>query len=96
MIGSSEGLRVTSCNFAPARIAAIVALVAALGLAGCGRRSGLDAPPGADAREPKLIGTLPTQQRMPNIGDDDPAAAKPVAPPAAKKRPIPLLDWLLN
>ena len=29
------------------RIAAIGVLVAALGLAGCGRKGGLDAPPGA-------------------------------------------------
>jgi hypothetical protein len=95
MIRGSEGLRVASCNIAPARIAAIVALVAALGLAGCGRRSLLDAPPGADARERNLPTPLPTPQRVPNIGDDDPAA-KPAAPPATKKRPIPLLDWLLD
>ena len=31
------------------RIAVIGALVAALGLAGCGRKGGLDPPPGVDA-----------------------------------------------
>src|SRR6516164_3738287 len=43
-LSSSSGLRF-------ARIAAIGALAAALGLAGCGRKAGLDPPPGATAAD---------------------------------------------
>ena len=73
------------------RIAAIGALVAALGLAGCGRKGGLDPPPGASLTEP---GDVP--QSQPNAG----AVAlgpdgKPVAPAPAPRRWTPI-DWLLN
>jgi predicted small lipoprotein YifL len=88
-------LRVTSGSTTPARIAAIVALAAALGLAGCGRKSGLDTPPGAEVIPRTPDGTPQAPQRQLNIGDEDPDA-KPVAAPARRKRPIPLLDWLVN
>ncbi|HEX4827089.1 MAG TPA: lipoprotein, partial [Xanthobacteraceae bacterium] len=41
----------SSSDLRLARIAAIGALVAALGLAGCGRKGGLDPPPGATAAD---------------------------------------------
>ena len=41
------------------RIAAIGALVGALGLAGCGRKSGLDPPPGAALTGPAVSTAAP-------------------------------------
>jgi len=79
-LSSSSGLRF-------ARIAAIGALVAALGLAGCGRKAGLDPPPGATAAE-----TSPSRPDLePAIGPD----GKVIAAPQAPKRSTPI-DWLLN
>jgi predicted small lipoprotein YifL len=46
--GAADG-GVPELSFDLARIATIGALVAALGLAGCGRKGGLDPPPGAAA-----------------------------------------------
>jgi predicted small lipoprotein YifL len=91
-MGIREGLRVTTCKGTPARIAAIVALTAALGLAGCGRKSGLDAPPGAVAEVRNLDGT-PVQQAVPEPYEPD---AKPTAAPATGKRRFPILDWLIE
>jgi predicted small lipoprotein YifL len=68
-------------------IAAIGALVAALGLAGCGRKGGLDAPPGATAAE-----TSPSRPDLePAIGPD----GRVIAPSQGPKRSTPI-DWLLN
>jgi hypothetical protein len=61
-----------------------VVLVAALGLAGCGRKSGLDAPPMAAAGD--LANGPPGAAPAP----DD----KPVSPPAEKRKSI--LDWLID
>ena len=70
-----------------ARIAAIGALVAALGLAGCGRKAGLDPPPGATAAE-----TSPSRPDLePAIGPD----GKVIAAPQGPKRST-FIDWLLN
>ncbi len=77
-MSSSSGLRF-------ARIAAIGALVAALGLAGCGRKAGLDPPPGATAAE-----TSPSRPDLePAIGPDGKVI------PQGPKRSTPI-DWLLN
>jgi predicted small lipoprotein YifL len=68
-----------------ARIAIIGALVAALGLAGCGRKAGLDAPPGAvvyDQNAPNGPGTT--------VAPDGTAMA-----PQAPERRTPL-DWLID
>jgi predicted small lipoprotein YifL len=68
-----------------ARLAALGALVAALALAGCGRKAGLDAPPMAAA------GDLQTS------GQPGPAAAtagKPVAAAPEKRKTF--LDWLID
>jgi predicted small lipoprotein YifL len=63
----------------------VVVLVAALGLAGCGRKAGLDAPPMAAAGELQ--------------GSGQPGAApapdgKPAAPLPDKRKTI--LDWLID
>ena len=79
-LSSSSGLRF-------ARIAAIGALVAALGLAGCGRKAGLDPPPGATAAE-----TSPSRPDLePAIGPD----GKVIDTPQGPKRST-FIDWLLN
>jgi predicted small lipoprotein YifL len=69
-----------------ARIAVIGALVAALGLAGCGRKGGLDPPPGA---------TAAADQGAP------PGAAPPASPDALPPSTQPLprrtpIDWLID
>ena len=70
-----------------ARIVVIGALVAALGLAGCGRKAGLDPPPGATAAE-----TSPSRPDLePAIGPD----GKVIETPQGPKRST-FIDWLLN
>jgi predicted small lipoprotein YifL len=76
-----------SPNLLLARIAVAAALVAALGLAGCGRKSGLDLPPMAAAGD------------QPAPGQPGPAATlgpdgRPVPPQTDKRRT--LLDWLID
>lgn len=68
------------------RIAVIGALVVALGLAGCGRKGGLDPPPGA---------TAAADQGAP------PGAAPPTSPDALPPpvQPLPRrtpIDWLID
>ena len=68
------------------RIAVIGALVVALGLAGCGRKGGLDPPPGA---------TAAANQAAP------PGAAPPTSPDALPPpvQPLPRrtpIDWLID
>jgi predicted small lipoprotein YifL len=70
-----------------ARIGAIGALIAALGLAGCGRKGGLDPPPGATAADTSV--SRPDLE--PAIGPD----GKVIAPSQGPKRSTPI-DWLLN
>jgi len=75
------------CELRLVRIAAIGALVAALGLAGCGRKGGLDPPPAATAVDTSV--SRPDLE--PAIGPD----GKVIAAPQAPKRSTPI-DWLLN
>jgi predicted small lipoprotein YifL len=70
-----------------ARIGAIGALIAALALAGCGRKGGLDPPPGATAADTSV--SRPDLE--PAIGPD----GKVIAPSQGPKRSTPI-DWLLN
>ena len=77
----------SSSDLRLARIAAIGALVAALGLAGCGRKGGLDPPPGATPAEVNV--SRPDLE--PAIGPD----GKVIAAPQGPKRSTPI-DWLLN
>ena len=70
-----------------ARIAVIGALVAALALAGCGRKGGLDAPPGAAAAEQGAAPGGPGSAVAPDGTAMDPAQAP--------KRRTPI-DWLID
>ena len=68
-----------------ARLGALGALVAALALAGCGRKAGLDAPPMAaagDLQSSGQPGAAPTP------------AGRPGSPPAEKRKTP--LDWLID
>jgi predicted small lipoprotein YifL len=69
------------------RFAVLGVLVAALGLAGCGRKGGLDAPPMAAAGDLQASG-------QPAPGSTPGAAGKPVSPPAEKRKTF--LDWLID
>jgi len=94
-VGIEEGaLVIQSSNRALARVAVVGALIAALGLAGCGRKSGLDLPPSAAVSDPSVAGdpkpaSDPKQASV--IGPD----GKPVAPKTGPNRPT-VLDWLLE
>jgi predicted small lipoprotein YifL len=70
-----------------ARGALAAALLAALALAGCGRKSGLDAPPMAAAGDLQAGGP---PGPAPTLGPD----GKPAAPAAEKRKT--LLDWLID
>ncbi len=84
------------------RLALVAALAASLGLAACGRKGPLDAPPGALQGQPQgnvpgvMSNSLPAQSvgsqppDNPTIGPDN----RPIAPKGPKKQ-IPL-DVLLN
>jgi hypothetical protein len=71
-----------------ARFALCGALVAALGLAGCGRKSGLDAPPMAAA------GDLQTSPPGTAAAPGAAPAGKPMAPAPDKRKTI--FDWLID
>ena len=68
------------------RIAVIGALVAALGLAGCGRKGGLDPPPGATAAADQ---GAPPGAAPPASSD----ALPPSTQPLPRRTPI---DWLID
>ena len=85
------------------RLALIGALAASLGLAACGRKGPLDAPPGTSLpSEPQASNSVLMNPMAPTpiggqskdgfVGVD--SSGRPVAPPGPKKR-IPL-DVLLN
>jgi predicted small lipoprotein YifL len=75
------------------RTAAIGALVAALALAGCGRKGGLDLPPEASLADPGTPPGAPPPAAAPELGPD----GRPVAPapPPAPRRWTPL-DFLID
>ena len=79
---------IQSSNRALARMAVISALIAALGLAGCGRKSGLDLPPSAAVSDP---GPAADPKQASGVGPD----GKAVAPKAGPNRPT-ILDWLVE
>jgi predicted small lipoprotein YifL len=70
-----------------ARGALTAALAATLALAGCGRKTGLDAPPMAAAGDYQTNGQPGT---APATAPD----GKPVAAPVEKRKSI--LDWLID
>jgi len=70
-------------------MAAVSALVAVLGLAGCGRKGGLDLPPAAATSDATVAPGTPKQGSA--LGPD----GKPIAPAAGPKTPT-ILDWLVE
>jgi predicted small lipoprotein YifL len=78
-------------QFRYGRMAVLAAAIAAVGLSGCGRKSGLDLPPSAAITDPQAAppGTAPSGQ---------PAPAQPGQPPSTPPAPPRrfLLDFLLN
>jgi predicted small lipoprotein YifL len=81
---------IRASNAALARIAVVGALIAALGLAGCGRKTGLDAPPSAAVP----VAPQQTAGAQPGVESGVDAEGKPVAAPGRRKSFF--LDWLLN
>ena len=67
-------------------VATVAAMILALGLAGCGRKGGLDPPPGASLADQ---GTPP--QPAPSIGPD----GQPLPPARGPVRTSPL-DFLID
>ena len=97
---ADEGSELSSqSELRPARIAAMGALVAALSVAGCGRKAGLDPPPGATAADISVS--------RPDLSPPDPSTGRSggepvilpdgrvIAPSEGPKRSTPI-DWLLN
>jgi predicted small lipoprotein YifL len=87
------------------RLVAVATLIAALSLAGCGRKSGLDAPPSSLPGSPEPQATNSSSAPSffgPNFGASTPATtgAAPqnqtaqTTPPPQKKSFF--LDWLVN
>ena len=72
------------------RIAVIGALVAALGLAGCGRKGGLDPPPAAAVADPAVV-AQPGLGPSPEVVPD----GRALAPAQGPQRRTPI-DFLLN
>lgn len=70
------------------RIAVIGALVAALGLAGCGRKGGLDPPPAAAVADPAVAA-------QPGLGPEVAPDGRAQAPAQGPQRRTPI-DFLLN
>jgi predicted small lipoprotein YifL len=70
------------------RVAAVGALMIALGVSGCGRKSGLDPPPAASALPSPAEGQ---PEPPPVLGPD----GRPVAPKNGQRRWTPL-DWLID
>jgi predicted small lipoprotein YifL len=81
-----------------ARVAAFAALAAALALAGCGRKSALDPPPGAAITgQPGTAGSAggAPDTVAPDTGIDQ--YGRPMAPASGgQRKSAPLLDWLVD
>jgi predicted small lipoprotein YifL len=76
-------------------MAVLAIALAAAGLSGCGRKSGLDLPPTASLTDPKAAPPATAPSGFPIPGQ--PAAAQPsqpASPPAPPRRF--LLDFMLN
>ena len=73
------------------RMAVLAAAIAAVGLAGCGRKSGLDLPPSAAITDPQAAppGAAPNAPSF--LGQPAPPPPPPPAPPRRF-----LLDFMLN
>lgn len=77
-------------------IAAGALLVAALGLAGCGSKAGLDPPPSAAIATP-VNGVVKASNGQPNgaQADFDPVTGKPIAPTSVARKSH-FLDFLID
>jgi predicted small lipoprotein YifL len=81
---------------------AVIGVVAAFALAGCGRKGALEPPPGPASEKQekpakqKTTGLNPigSREKTEDSGGFD-ASGKPVAPDNAPKRRLPM-DWLLE
>ena len=78
------------CDRALTRLALIGALIAAFGLAGCGRKGALDPPPSASISAPP--GGQPAHAKPSGSGFDN--QGRPVASTGKKKHFF--LDWLID
>jgi predicted small lipoprotein YifL len=85
-----------------ARLAVAGVLIVGLGVAGCGRKGGLDVPPSAAIPAAPAAAVPQSQQPAPTDGfllfgkpDEPPPPEAPPANPAAARRGF-FLDWLLN
>jgi predicted small lipoprotein YifL len=79
-----------------ARVAAVGALVAALGLSACGRKGPLDAPPSAAGHSAQPAPDGVPQSGLPNQQPGVSADGKAVAPPPSGQRQPFILDWLVE
>ena len=73
------------------RFAVVGALAAALGLAGCGRKAGLDPPPSAAAVPAQAA---PVSEPV-HVGPGADQDTQPVAPGTSQRKNF-FLDWLVN
>jgi predicted small lipoprotein YifL len=79
------------------RLAAVGALMAALGLSACGRKGALDPPPAAAVPVQQVVPVAHNGGPVDVLGPDGrpvPAAAPAPPPPPQQQRFI--LDWILN
>ena len=88
------------CGRSVSRFCAIAALAAALGVAGCGRKGGLDLPPAASAAGQQEAEARPKEHDNRSIGSDlRPSGARSssrnLPPLPSPKRDLPI-DFLLN
>lgn len=90
----------TMCGRLVSRLCAVAALAAALGVAGCGRKGGLDLPPAASAAAQQESAAAPQERESRSIGSDlRPSGARSnsrnLPPVPSPKRDLPI-DFLLN
>jgi predicted small lipoprotein YifL len=76
------------------RMAVLAVALAAAGLSGCGRKSGLDLPPTASLTDPQAAPPANNPNVLPIPGQPAAAPTQPASPPAPPKRF--LLDFMLN
>ena len=87
------------CGQSVSRLCAVTALVAALGMTGCGRKGGLDLPPAASAAQQESEARSQERESRSLGSDLRPTGARSSSrnlPPApSPKRDLPI-DFLLN
>jgi predicted small lipoprotein YifL len=71
---------------------AVLAAVAALALAGCGRKGGLEMPPSAVGQPV----TQQSQQRIPGRPEPGVTHEGQAIAPRGERKPVPPLDWLID